>query len=84
MFGSEYVGKDVNGDGDVAISDVPALVNSILDGNPTEVGDINGDGHVSIADVTALVSSVKLQNAHITNIVSNVGLGLGTDACSPR
>lgn len=84
MFGSEYAGKDVNGDGNVAISDVPALVNSILDGNPAEVGDINGDGQVSIADVTALVSSVKLQNAHITNIVSNIGLGLGTDTCSPR
>ena len=84
MFGSEYAGKDVNGDGNVAISDVPALVNSILDGNPAEVGDINGDGHVSIADVTALVSSVKLQNAHITNIVSNVGLNLGSDASSPR
>ena len=52
---------DVNGDGQVTIADVTALVNIIL-GKSTEpangVADVNGDGSVTIADVTKLVNII--------------------------
>lgn len=51
---------DVNGDGQVTIADVTALVNIIL-GKATDeygVADINGDEQVTIADVTALVNII--------------------------
>ena len=57
---------DVNGDGDVTIADVTALVKIIL-GKATEgdthnydfkAADVNGDGKRTIADVTALVNMI--------------------------
>lgn len=47
---------DVNGDGIVNVSDVTALVNTILKVETHENGDINGDGEVNVGDVTALVN----------------------------
>ncbi len=51
---------DVNGDGQVTIADVTALVNIILGKSEDELGmaDVNGDGPVTIADVTALVNII--------------------------
>ena len=50
---------DVNGDKQVTIADVTALVNIILGkGESSKVADINGDGNVTIADVTALVNII--------------------------
>jgi len=48
---------DVNGDGEVTISDVTALVDFLLGGNSINeaVADVNGDGEVSITDVTVLI-----------------------------
>lgn len=50
---------DVNGDGFVSISDVTALIDYLLSGNPSDVSlssaDCNQDGRISIADVTALI-----------------------------
>ena len=52
---------DVNGDGQVSIADVTALVNIIL-GKSSDyneaVADVNGDEHITIADVTALVNII--------------------------
>ena len=50
---------DVNGDKQVTIADVTALVNIIL-GKEDEnvVADVNDDGAVTIADVTALVNII--------------------------
>ncbi len=51
---------DVNGDGEVNIADVTALVALILSDSPYHpVADINGDNRLSIADVTALVNNIK-------------------------
>ena len=51
---------DANGDANVSIADVTALINFLLSGDPTgfyEVNaDINEDGKTSIADVTSLIS----------------------------
>ena len=67
-FGSENctvtvpsVGKkgDVNGDGDVNVSDVTALIDYLLNGNASNIqlcnADINTDGSVNISDVTTLI-----------------------------
>ncbi len=49
---------DVNGDGEVNIADVNALINIILNGKSTAVADVNADGEVNIADVNALIDII--------------------------
>ena len=49
---------DVNGDGEVNIADVNALIAMILSGNQTSLGDVNGDGEVNIADVNAVIDII--------------------------
>lgn len=50
---------DVNGDKQVTIADVTALVNIILGKDSQKaIADVNGDGSVTIADVTALVNII--------------------------
>ncbi|MDO4512211.1 MAG: dockerin type I repeat-containing protein [Bacteroidales bacterium] len=51
---------DVNGDGEVNVSDVTALVNKILGTAEyaDEVSDINEDGEVNVSDVTALINLI--------------------------
>lgn len=52
-----FIRGDVNGDGNVTISDVTALIDLLLGGgtinNPA--ADCNGDTNVTISDVTALI-----------------------------
>jgi hypothetical protein len=54
-----YSGKlgDVNGDGDINVADVTALIAAILNSTHVDlaVADINGDNLVNVADVTALI-----------------------------
>ena len=47
---------DLNGDGEVGIADVNALVDAILAKDGDGLYDVNGDGEVTIADVTALIN----------------------------
>ena len=48
---------DVNGDGQVKIDDVTALINLLLSGNTSApAADCNQDGKVAIGDVTALIN----------------------------
>ena len=51
---------DVNGDGQVKINDVTALINYLLSGDASGINldeaDVNGDGQVKIGDVTALIN----------------------------
>ena len=49
---------DVNGDGEVNIADVNALIGGILSENTTPPMDVNGDGEVNIADVNALIDLI--------------------------
>ena len=49
---------DVNGDGEVTISDVNAVIDMILTDNVQEIGDVNGDGEVGISDVNALIDII--------------------------
>ena len=49
---------DVNGDNEVSIADVNALIDMILSGNQMPNGDVNGDNEVSIADVNAVIDII--------------------------
>ena len=79
-YGASLVG-DVNGDGDIDISDVVALVNIILSDGTDEnsSADVNGDGSVDISDVVALVNLILSDNSpsipKIDKVVTNVGIG---------
>ena len=49
---------DVNGDGEVTIADVNAVIDMILSGELSLDGDVNGDGEVTIADVNSVIDII--------------------------
>jgi len=49
---------DVNGDGEVNIADVNAVIDCILMGKSEFDGDVNGDGEVNIADVNDIINEI--------------------------
>lgn len=49
---------DVNGDNEVSIADVNAVIDMILQGVQDLSGDVNGDGEVGIADVNAVIDII--------------------------
>ena len=53
---------DVNGDGEVNIADVNAVIDFILSGVTNKAGDINGDSEVNIADINALIDIILSGN----------------------
>ena len=56
---------DVNGDGEVNIVDVNAIIDVILTGDAGDKefnADVNGDGEVNIADITALIEILLSSN----------------------
>ncbi|MDO4510627.1 MAG: leucine-rich repeat protein [Bacteroidales bacterium] len=61
--GAEQKKGDVNGDGEVNVSDVTALVNKILGTAEyaDAVCDVNEDGEVNVSDVTALINIILAQ-----------------------
>ncbi len=55
---------DINGDGNINIGDVTALISMVLSGNfyRAPYADVNLDGKITVADVTALISKVLAGN----------------------
>ena len=53
---------DVDGDGELGISDVSALIDLLLYGGDEGVGDVDGDGEVSISDVSVLIDILLYGN----------------------
>lgn len=49
---------DVNGDGEVGIADVNAIIDLILSGAYLPTADVNGDSEVGIADVNAVIDLI--------------------------
>ena len=49
---------DVNGDGEVNISDVSDIIELILSGQVSPLADVNGDGEVNIADINAVIDMI--------------------------
>ena len=56
--GAEARTGDVNGDGEVNISDVNAVIDMILSDDTDNAGDVNHDGEVNISDVNALIDII--------------------------
>ena len=51
--------RDVNGDGEVNISDINAVIDIILSGNiGTYAADVNRDGEVNISDVSDIIDAI--------------------------
>lgn len=59
---SETLPGDLNGDGEVNIGDVNAVIHIILYGSDGTSGDVNGDGEVNIGDVTAVLNIIFGRN----------------------
>ena len=53
---------DVNGDGEVNIADINAVIDCILGGSTAAQADVNGDGEVNIADVNAIIDKILTHN----------------------
>ncbi len=49
---------DVNGDGEITIADINALIEIILNGGASTNADVNGDGEVNVADVNKLIDMI--------------------------
>ena len=49
---------DVNGDGEISIADINALIDAILTGEESSSFDVNGDGEVNIADINAVIDLI--------------------------
>lgn len=49
---------DVNGDGEIGIADVNAIIELILSGGYLSAADVNGDGEVGIADANAVIGLI--------------------------
>ena len=57
LYYTDLVG-DVNGDGEVNIADVNAIIDVILNDIDNDAADVNGDGEVNIADVNAVIDII--------------------------
>jgi hypothetical protein len=61
--GSSFIVGDVNGDNNVNIADVTALIDILLSGAVApDAADVNEDHNVNIADVTALIDKLLAGN----------------------
>lgn len=49
---------DVNGDGEVNIADINAIIDIILSGGSLDTADVNGDGEINIADINAVIDII--------------------------
>ena len=55
---------DVNGDGNINISDINCIIDSILSGKITyQAADVNGDGNINISDINIVIGLI-LNPAH--------------------
>lgn len=52
---------DANGDGEVNIADISALVDVILSGEFSSACDVNDDGEINIADINAIIDIILNQ-----------------------
>ena len=60
LYYTEGPACDVNGDGEVNIADINAIINMILSGNVgTSAADVNSDGEVNIADVNTVIDAIQ-------------------------
>lgn len=58
----DYVNGDVNGDGEISVSDVMAIQQMILNHRYSEAADVNKDGVVDVVDMMAIVQQIMKGN----------------------
>ena len=63
VFGIDRYRDDVNGDGEVSVADVNAVINFILAGDTNLRGDVNADNEVNIADFNAVINTILEGNS---------------------
>ena len=77
MESTGWLPGDVNGNGEVNIADVNALIDIILDKNGySTAADVNNDGEITIADVNAVIDIIMSGGVPITDDHEWVDLGL--------
>ena len=76
-IGSNVKG-DVNGDGEVNIADVNAVIKVILGGESNLNADVNNDGEVNIADVNAVINIILNPEPADNHEWVDLGLPSGT------
>ena len=54
----QWSAGDVNGDKEISIADVNAVINMILTGNLEAAGDVDGDGEVTISDANYVINII--------------------------
>ena len=58
----DFIKGDVNGDGEVNIADINALIDAILGGNVSDEtrqrADVNGDDEINIADINSVIDII--------------------------
>ena len=69
---------DVNGDGEITIADVNAVVSVILGHDANNKADVNGDEEVTIADVNAVISIILNPDMAVEHGYVDLGLPSGT------
>ena len=69
---------DVNGDGEINIADVNAIIDIILSGDSNMQGDVNGDHEVNIADINAVIDIILGGNVKPNHEYVDLGLPSGT------
>jgi hypothetical protein len=61
-YEGEVLHGDVNGDWEVSLGDVGALINIILGSNASEAtrhrADVNGDGELNLSDINTLIDMI--------------------------
>ena len=50
---------DVNGDGEVSVADINAIIDMILKDQSDLAGDVNGDGEITVADINAVLNIIS-------------------------
>jgi hypothetical protein len=49
---------DVNGDGEVTVSDINAVIEVILGSSSNSAADVNGDGEITVGDVNFIINII--------------------------
>ena len=53
-----YLRGDVNGDGEVDVLDITALIDVIMNDGVNPRADVNEDGEINVMDITALIDII--------------------------
>ena len=73
MAAAPGAGYDVNGDGEVNIGDINAVINAIFDATEDSAADVNVDGEVNIADINTLIDVILSGEHYHETLTFKVG-----------